>query len=69
METGSKPKAPFWGFPLGLVSWTEQRSTTHMSDNIKPYEAYRSSDIWQKTGKEHTNKQAHAQSDLVNRVF
>lgn len=61
METGSKPRVPFWGFPLGLVSWTEQKSKTHMSDNIMPCEAYHCSGIWQKGEREraHTHINTH----------
>lgn len=58
METASNPRAPFWGCPLGLVSWTEQRSKTHMSDKIMPCEAYHPSGIWQK-GRRRAHIQGH----------
>lgn len=58
METGSKPRAPFWGFPLGLFPWTEQSSKTHMLDNILPCEAYHCRAFWQKRkGTTHTHWQ------------
>lgn len=53
METGPEPRAPFWGFLLGRVSWTEQISKTHMSDNITPCEACHFSGTWQRRGWEH----------------
>lgn len=59
METAWNPRVPFGGCPLGLVSWTEQRSKTHMSDNVMPCEAYHPSGIWQKGEKEHTHALTH----------
>lgn len=65
METASNPRAPFWGCPLGLVSWTEQRSK---NPYVRQYNALWSdhfSGVWQEG--EHTC--TDTQSDLRTQGF